>query len=98
MLSTESLSASESGYFCTDCIMMSGVRKSFIVHKKVNTAIETIAGLIHGTSMWIRVRRVPQPSILAASSSSLGTLLKNWIRMNTNIPSHAKSDGRVSGM
>ena len=77
---------------------MRGERKSFIVQRNVKTAIETTAGLIHGISTRNRVFKVPQPSIRAASSNSLGTLFRTWIRMNTNIPSQAQREGRVSGI
>ena len=64
-------------------VTMNGHRKLF--HAPMNTKIATAAriGRDSGSTIDQNTRRRPAPSIRAASSSSIGTWSKNFLRMNT---------------
>src|SRR3954453_9342718 len=61
---------------------------------KVNTASTASAGVETGTKIRVRMRMWPHPSSLAASSSSLGTVMKNW--RSRNVPNAVNAHGRIS--
>ena len=74
-------------------LMISGQRKLFQAALKVKMVRVISAGCTSGITMVTNRRISPQPSISAASSSSLGTATMNWrIRKIPNAPTM----GRIS--
>ena len=59
---------------------MSGHRKSFHVHRNVTIASVASAGIESGRTIRKSTPSREQPSIRAASSSSTGSVRKNWRR------------------
>ena len=79
---------------CCDWITTSGQRKSFQFHRNAITASVASAGPESGNTMRTSVPSREQPSIRAASSSSIGSVRKNC-RMR-KIPNGVTRLGRIS--
>ena len=73
------------------------MKKSLQVQMKVKIAVVAIAGPISGTISLLKICQWPQPSIVAASSSSLGMPRMNWTIKNTKNASVARNLGKISG-
>src|SRR5215207_9623244 len=63
----------------------------------VKIAVVAIAGPISGSMTLLKIFQWPQPSIRAASSSSLGMPRMNWTIKNTKNASVARNLGKISG-
>src|SRR5688500_11467820 len=64
---------------------------------KVKIAVVANAGPISDTISLLKICQWPQPSIRAASSSSLGMARMNWTIKNTKNASVARNFGRING-
>ena len=76
---------------------ISGLKKSFHVQINEKMAVVARAGMISGTMIDEKIRKCPQPSIDAASSSSLGIVRMNCMIKNTKNASTPKNFGTISG-
>lgn len=75
---------------------ITGVIKSFQVHKNVKIETVAIAGLHSGRAIFHQVLNSLQPSILAASNKSLGSEPKNCLSKNI-IYAEPKNEGTING-
>src|SRR5262245_26133823 len=73
------------------------LKKSSHVQRNVNSAVVTSAGTASGTMIRRNTPAFEHPSIIAASSSSLGRLRKNCTSRNTKNASVAKNFGTMIG-
>src|SRR5512133_213311 len=73
------------------------LKKSSHVHRKVNSAVVTSAGVARGKIMRKNTPNFPHPSIIAASSSSFGRLRMNCTSRNTKNASVARNFGTSIG-
>ena len=64
--------------FSGDDRKMNGSKKSFQAPMNDKTATVAIAGLLSGTRICQRICQEDAPSISAASSSSRGSVIRNW--------------------
>lgn len=81
VVSNAILSPRETVYFETELMYIYCWKKSFHVQINWKIAADITAGLLSGIRIDIRIRKLEQPSIRAASSSSLGIPRKNWINI-----------------
>ena len=73
------------------------LKKSLHVQMKVKIAVVTSAGVLSGKMTRQKSRMGPQPSILAASSSSRGSARINWTIRKMKNASVARNFGTIKG-
>ena len=75
---------------------MIGQKKSFHAMTKASMPSTAIAGRAVGITIDRKMRKLPAPSIVAASISSSGIAIRRYWRMNTT-PNAVTSVGRITG-
>ena len=84
--------------FSLELMKINGRKKSFQLSMKENRATVTMAGLVSGRKMLRKMRKLPQPSILAAAERSSGMERKNCrIRKTKKGVAAAKKVGTIRG-